>query len=301
MAIQPEADASHRARRGRRAVTVGLFANMLLAGLKTAIGIVGHSPALLADGINSTSDVAYYIVVSVFVRLAGKPADEEHPHGHSQLESVGALVVGSFVITTAVAIFWESVNHFYDVFTGESRYAGAASIALWVALFTILLKIILTIYTRRVGMQTNNASIIALEYDHRNDIFSAGAAAVGIGGGQFGYPWIDPLAGSLVALVILRTGIEILRQSTSDLMDTIPGQTLRRQIEEELTPNGRIKEIEEVHAYRFGQNFVVTLTIGVDGDLSVEEGDRIASWIERRLIENIEPVRRVHVHYHPAE
>jgi cation diffusion facilitator family transporter len=97
---------SKRNRKGNQAVVIGLLANIFLAGLKTSIGILGHSPALLADGINSTSDVAYYIVVSIFVRLAGKPADEEHPYGHNQLESIGALVVGSFVITTAVAIFW---------------------------------------------------------------------------------------------------------------------------------------------------------------------------------------------------
>jgi len=95
-------------------ITISLLANILLAGLKTSVGVLGHSPALLADGINSTSDVAYSIVVSIFVRLAHKPADDEHPYGHSQLESIGAVVIGSFVITTAIAIFWNSINTIYD-------------------------------------------------------------------------------------------------------------------------------------------------------------------------------------------
>ena len=73
------------------AVQVGLTANILLAVVKCVVGILGNSHALLADGINSTSDVAYGVVVSIFVRLSGKPADHEHPYGHDQLESVAAV------------------------------------------------------------------------------------------------------------------------------------------------------------------------------------------------------------------
>jgi cation diffusion facilitator family transporter len=293
------AQTTKRARKGNQAVTIGLLANIILAGLKTSIGILGHSPALLADGINSTSDVAYYIVVSVFVRLANKPADAEHPYGHSQLESIGALVVGSFVITTAVAIFWDAINTIYELWIGEISYQGASSLALLVALFTVALKIILTVYTRRIGQQTKNVSIMALAYDHRNDIYSASAAVIGITLGRFGYPWVDPLAGALVALVILRTGIEILRESTSDLMDTIPGEALRKEIEELLAANEKIQQIDEVQAHRFGPYLVINITICVDGLLTVREGDQIATCVERELMTNIASLRRVHVHYHP--
>ncbi|HBY09197.1 MAG TPA: cation transporter [Chloroflexi bacterium] len=280
-------------------MAIGLLANLLLAALKTSIGILGHSPALLADGINSTSDVAYYIVVSVFVRLANKPADDEHPYGHSQLESIGALVVGSFVITTAVAIFWDAVNTIYELTIGEISYEGASALALWVALFTVALKIILTIYTRQIGHQTRNASIMALAYDHRNDVFSASAAVIGITLGRIGYPWVDPLAGALVALVILRTGIEILRESTYDLMDTVPGKALRDEIEELLAPDEQIKQIDEIHAHRFGPYLLVNITICVDGELTVRAGDEISTCVERELMQNIASVRQVHVHYHP--
>jgi len=293
------AQTTKRARKGNQAVTIGLLANLLLAGLKTSIGILGHSPALLADGVNSTSDVAYYIVVSVFVRLANKPADDEHPYGHSQLESIGALVVGSFVITTAVAIFWDAINTIYELWIGEINYQGASSLALWVALFTVVIKIILTLYTHRIGHQTKNISITALAYDHRNDVFSASAAAIGITLGRMGYFWVDPLAGALVALVILRTGIEILRESTSDLMDTVPGVELQEQIEDLLTPDEQIKQIDEVHAHRFGPYLVINITVCVDGHLTVRQGDQIATCVEQVIMENIASVRRVHVHYHP--
>ena len=290
---------SERAKKGNQVVSIGLLTNVLLAGLKTSIGVLGHSPALLADGINSTSDVAYYIVVSIFVRLANKPSDDEHPYGHSQLESIGALVVGSFVITTAMAIFWDSMNTVYDLFQGVGEFRGATSFAFWVALFTVTLKIILTVYSQRVGKQTNNASIMALAYDHRNDIFSALAAMVGILLGRLGYFWVDPLAGALVALVILRTGIEILRESTANLMDTVPGKTLRFQIEKLVESNQKIESIDEIYAHRFSPYLVINITVCVDGNLTVAQGDQIANWVEQIIFDNIDAVRRVHVHYHP--
>lgn len=73
--------------------------------MKTIFGVLGHSPALLAEGINSISDVAYYLVASIFVRLANKRADSEHPYGHPQLEDIASLVVGAFIVGTAVKIF----------------------------------------------------------------------------------------------------------------------------------------------------------------------------------------------------
>lgn len=281
-------------------INVGLLSNILLAVLKTVIGIVGHSSALLADGINSTSDVAYYIVASIFMRLARKPADTEHPYGHRQLESIAALIVGSFVITTAVAVFWDSVNKVYDLWTGEVVYGGAAAVALWVALFTILVKIGLTIYTQRAGIQTGNPMVVALAYDHRNDIFSSSAAAVGIFLGQQGYPWVDPLAGALVAFVIGRTGIEILRESSVELMDAVPSEQLHNQVVGLLKDVPEINEVEEVQAHRFGPYLVMNLTICVDGKISVAAGDQIASHVESLLYSNIQFLRRVHVHYHPG-
>ena len=154
-----------RKRRGILTVNLGLAANVFLAALKTSIGILGHSPALLADGVNSTSDVAYGIVVSVFMRLAGKPPDEEHPYGHSQMESIAAVVVGSFVMTTAIAIFWDAVNNVYDLLAGQGDFSGAAIGALWVALLTVALKLGLTIWTQRIGRQTQNAAVLALAYN----------------------------------------------------------------------------------------------------------------------------------------
>ncbi|MFA6568053.1 MAG: cation diffusion facilitator family transporter [Victivallales bacterium] len=282
------------------AVNVGLFSNIFLAAIKTVIGVIGHSPALLADGINSTSDVAYYIVVRIFMVMARKPADDEHPYGHRQLESIAALAVGAFVVTTAIAIFWDAINKVYDLWTAKSDFGGASLAALAVGLLTVAIKVALTSMTQRIGRQTNNSAILALACDHRNDIYAASAASAGIFLGRMGYTWVDPLAGALVALVILRTGIEILRKSSDDLMDTVPGKMLNHEVTHILSDIPGVRQVEEILAHRFGEYLVINVTIGIDGSLTVTEGDQIASLVEHELHQKISLLKRVHVHYHPV-
>jgi len=289
-----------RKSQGVLAINVGLAANALLALVKTGVGILGHSPALLADGINSTSDVAYGVVMSICMRISQKPADHEHPYGHDQMESIAAVVVGAFVISTGIALFWNSIDDVYRLLSGGDGYSGAAEIALWVALVTVAVKIVLTGWTGKIGKTTQNSAVQALAHDHRNDIFASIGAAVGIYYGMAGYPWVDPLAGALVSLIVLYTGIEILRDSTADLMDTVPGKSLGKKVREILAVQDGVEEVEEVRAHRFGPYLVMNLTIGVNGELSVRDGNDIATEVEKRLIAEIDFLRRVHVHYHPV-
>src|SRR5512141_1111951 len=169
-----------RDRKSLWAVNLGLGINIILSALKTVFGILGHSPALLAEGITSVSDVAYYVVAGIFVRLANKPADNEHPYGHRQLESIASLVVGAFVVATAVKVFWDSVDKMWDLLDGELTSLGAHPFALWVALGTVAIKIFLFYYVRKLGRDTHNPVVDALAYDHRNDILSASSASVRI-------------------------------------------------------------------------------------------------------------------------
>ncbi len=283
-----------------RAINAGLVANALLALLKTTIGIIGHSSALLADGINSSSDVAYYVVVKICVRFSREPPDREHPYGHRQLESIAALAVGAFVITTAIALFWDAINNVYDILSGGATTGAVRLLALWVALATILSKLVLAVYTRRVAQQTGNMAIQALASDHRNDIVSASGAALGILLSRLGFAWGDPLLGAVVALVVLFTGIQILRESAADLMDAVPSDVLEQQAHAILKAVPGVLAVEEIFAHRFGPYLVLHVTVGVDGALRVAEGDRIATAVENELTNHIALVRRVYVHYHPA-
>lgn len=283
-----------------RAVWVGLIANVLLAGLKTAVGILGHSQALLAEGINSTTDVAYNAVVWIFTRLARKPPDEEHPYGHRQLETIAALAVGAFVITTAITVFWNAVNDAYDLMIGERQAEATSVAALTVAAFTVALKTALTLWTRRMGERTHSPVVNAMGRDHRNDILSALAATVGIALARLGYLWVDPLAGALVSLVILGTGIQILREASADLLGSRPDPDFVAFVRERVLAVPGVDHIDDLTLHHFGPYLMLNLTIGVDGDLKVAEGDAIATQVEQALFEQIEFLRGVHIHYHPT-
>ncbi|MBN1265122.1 MAG: cation transporter [Anaerolineales bacterium] len=283
------------------AVRIGLIANILLAGLKTAAGIFGHSPALLADGINSTSDVAYYVVVSIFIRHAYKPPDKEHPYGHRQFESIASVAVGAFVITTAITILWNAANKIFNMASGQQDMLTATPTALIVAVFTVLLKIALTFFTQEIGRSVGTSTVAALARDHRNDIFSALAAVLGISLSRLGYHWVDPLAGAVVALVILRTGIQIIQESSAELMTTAPAPILVDQIYCLLENIESVEQVEEINVQKFGHYMILNLILCMDGSMSIREGDSICTQVEQVLTENIDFLLRVHIHYHPSD
>ncbi len=293
-------DIKNRQRDAESVVNIGLFFNAILAFVKVFAGIVGHSQGLLADGINSVSDVIYFVVVKIFVRLSGKPADSEHPYGHHQLESIAALVVGAFVITTGAAIFWDSVNSAFDLFMGTAPQLKVRMFALVVALATIISKIFLMLHANRISKKTRNLAINALARDHRNDIFASTGAVIGILLNMQGFAWGDPVAGAVVAVIVAKTGMDILREASSDLMDNVPSKEITAQIHELLNGVEEIKSIEDIHAHRFGPYLVVNLTICIDGNLSVKDGNEIADTVESTLISGLEMLRKVYVHYHPV-
>ncbi|TAL39046.1 MAG: cation transporter [Spirochaetes bacterium] len=283
------------------AVNLGLVSNIVLAFLKVFFGMLGHSPALLADGINSTSDVAYYIATKIFLRLSVEPADHEHPYGHRQMESIASVVVGAFILSTAVAIFWNALDGVYDALVRHTPAPETPLITLGIALFTICLKIALTLVTKRIGAKTNNSAIRALAFDHINDIFASLAAAVGIYFGREGFPWVDPLAGGVVALFILRTGINIIRESALALMSTAPATELTQRITGVAKGIPEISGIERIRVHTFGQYLVVNIDICIDGSRTIRRGDEISTMLESRLVAEIDEIVDVHVHYHPGD
>ncbi|HPN84245.1 MAG TPA: cation diffusion facilitator family transporter [Victivallales bacterium] len=285
----------------RRILNAGLACNVALALAKTLAGIFGHSRALLADGINSTSDVVYYFAVKIFMEIAHKPADERHPYGHRQMESIAALTVGAFVITTAAALFWDSADDAFHFFLNERDNSPPKYFTLIIALSTILIKVYLYLFTKKGASKFKNPALMALAYDHRNDILSASAATLGIIFSIIGFGWFDPLAGAIVSILILKTGIKIIKESSDELMDTVPGEHLNETIKNISFGVDGIGSIEEVKAHRFGPYLVVNMVIGVDGGISVAAGDKIATNLEEKLISSIEGLSKVYVHFHPQE
>ncbi|MDD3536620.1 MAG: cation diffusion facilitator family transporter [Candidatus Cloacimonetes bacterium] len=281
-------------------VNLGLLCNVILAALKTSVGIFGHSPALLADGINSTSDVAYYIAVKIFMTHAKKPADKEHPWGHRQLEPIAAIVVGAFILTTGVAIFWGSINQVYELFSGSASARIASLWALVIALATFFLKIFLYFFTRKAAKNTHNPTLRALANDHLNDIMAALAVVVGLLMGKLGYPWMDPAAGAIVAIYIAKTGVEIIMDSSSELMDRVPDEAFVRDLQSIAKTVNSVQGVQDVSMHRFGTYYTLHLTLSMVGKLSLEEAHAKSHEVEKLLKQRFgDSLKEVHIHYHP--
>jgi len=290
-----------QAQRKKMILQLGLISNALLAVGKIAVGILGQSPALLAEGIMSTSDVAYYVVVSVFMRIASKPADTEHPQGHGQLESIGVVVVGAFVVSTAISVFWNSISTMIDILLQRSDFAGASQWALIVGAGTIVVKIGLSLMTSRAGKRMDSSMLAALAKDHINDVFSATAATLGIFLGRLGLVWVDPFAGAVVALVILKTGVEILQDGSAALMESTPSRKQREEMIAILDEIPGIQSVQSISSRQLGPYQALNLTLGIDGAISVREGDDLATRAEKALEQRWDTLRDIHIHYHPTD
>jgi cation diffusion facilitator family transporter len=285
-----------------RTINLGLASNVFLALFKTFIGIFGHSSALLADGINSTSDFVYYVAVKIFTKQANKPADDEHPYGHRQLESISAIVVGAFVLTTGIAIFWGAINSMYDLLTNVKPGYTVSIFALVAAIITFGLKIYLYFFTKRNAKETQNPTLRALANDHLNDIMASLSVVIGVIGGRMGFLWMDPLAGAVVSIFILKTGISIIMDSSSELMDTFPDVSFRDDLVSASMQVEGVRHVDVIGMHKFGPFFIINLDIGVDGKLTISQGHGIADQVEQVLMEAYSvSLKKVHVHYHPVE
>ncbi len=288
-------------KRNNLAVNLGLVSNIVLTILKMIGGIFGHSYSLIADGINSGADIVYYLSVKILLKAASKPADKEHPYGHKQFENIATIVIGAFIVTTALAIAWQSIDRFIAVIN-HTEFDPVSSWTIYIALFTVILKIGLYMFSGRVYRTTGNPAIKALKSDHLNDIFATSAVVIGIFFARRHFTWVDPVAGALVAAFILRTGIEIISDATHDLIDTIPSKVFTSEITEIARSVEGIFRVTDIGVHRFGTHFILNLTIEVNGAISVELGHSLAEKLEKKLFENYkDTLRKVNIHYHPVK
>ena len=289
-----------RNRKDNLVVNLGLFTNIILSGIKILVGIVGKSQGLLADGINSTSDVTYYLVVKVLMKFSKKPPDDRHPYGHRQLESISAVIIGAFIVTTALALFWYSINSIYKVVNNQTEILISSNWPIVIAVFTVILKIFLFIQAKNVYKKTENPTIKALATDHINDMLASTAVTIGIIMAKMGYHWVDPLAGAIVAIFIFKTGIEIVSEASWQLMDTIPNKDFSKSIKKIANSIDKIENVEEIGIHRFGPDFIINMTIQIDGNLRIYEGDQIADKLEKKLKDQYgSSLFKVNIHYHP--
>ncbi len=284
----------NRYNQSKRVSIISIIINIILSTLKILIGFVYSSKALIADGVHSLSDTVSTMVVLYSIRLSHSPADEEHPYGHGKAEAIGTSILAIILLITGYLLIKDAI---VSIRVGNTYIPGKA--ALWMAAVSILSKEWLYRYTVKVGKEIKSKGLIADAHHHRSDALSSIAALIGITGARMGYTILDPLAGMIVALFIVRIGIKILRDAINELMDGVPDKKKIYKIKEIIQDLEGVIEVGDIKLRSYGPQVFVDLSVVVDDKLSVIEGHQVAADVKAHIKNADSSVAEVMVHIDP--
>lgn len=273
---------------------VGLGTNIVLTIFKLLAGIFGRSYAMVADGLHSLSDILATGIVYIGICIGARPADEDHPYGHENAETIAAFLVALIVFVTGI---YAGVSAILAIVHKELRIPSA--IALLAAAVSIILKEGLFRYTIKVGEKSNNPAIISNSWEHRSDAYSSVASLIGIAGARLAFPLLDPLAGLVVSVFILKISIHLIRSNIGILMDERPNPIILNNIKTVIRDIKEVKNIDSIKVHPRGSSFTIDIEIAIDSHLTVEEGHRIAVMVRKKLFKEVRYIREVMVHVHP--
>jgi cation diffusion facilitator family transporter len=276
---------------GTLAIFIGILGNILLTAIKFWGGIWGNSAALIADAIHSLSDLLSDGIALFTYKIGQLPSDDNHPYGHGRFETVGSVLIGTVIALAGLGLLFE---------LAAALRAGEEHILdFWVlipAVLSILINEWLFWYTYQLGKKIHSPTLVANAWHHRSDAISSVAALAGIGGALAGWPILDPLAGGLVALMILGTGCKIIVEGCRDLMDEGLDEVKIEQIEEIILETPGISSFHQLRSRKVGGKSFIDTSILVDKDLTVSEGHHIAETLRRNLFRQFSFIEDALIH-----
>lgn len=286
-----------RLKRSLRVTLVGLAANMLLTGAKFTAGILGHSQALIADAVESLSDIFSSIIVWRGIVIAAEPADEDHPYGHGKAEPLAAATVATMLLAAAA---WIAVESFHKI---AQPHPAPAPFTLLVLLGVIGIKEGLFRFVLRESISVESSAVHTDAWHHRADVITSVAAGIGISiallGGK-GYESADEFAAIVAAAIIVWNAWKLLRPALNELMDRSPGRELRERIRHIAEAVEGVDRIEKCLVRKMGYHFYADMHVEVDPQMTVKRSHEIAHVVKDRIRAQIPRVRDVLVHIEPS-
>lgn len=278
---------------------IAITSMLVSAGLSAAkiiIGLRAHSIAVVSDGLESAGDVLASGLVLFGLVLAAKPPDTEHPYGHGRLEILSALIVGMMLTASGTLISFRSLESMGDV-----RHAPAAY-AIWPLIASIVLKTVLSFSKHVYGKKIRSSALIADAWNDTVDIFSGSAALAALGITLYDpvrFVAADHFGGATVGLIIIFLGIRVVRDTTLQLIDTMPDPAALDRIRQVALQVPGALGIEKCYARKTGLQWHVDLHLEVEPAMSVYESHEIATQVRTRIREELDWVADVLVHVEP--
>jgi cation diffusion facilitator family transporter len=283
-------------RQASRAALIGLMINLMLGVAKLVGGIWGHSFALLSDAVNSLGDALTSVVVLFALRFAQRPADQEHPYGHTRAEAIAASNLAMLIVLSALWIGWEAIQRI------GSLHEVPPVWTLWIAGVNVVIKEGLYRYNVRVGRRTKSSAIIANAWDHRSDAFCSLAVLVGLAvvrGAGPSWIWADEAAALIVVVAIVYSGVQLFRSSASELMDLQADDEFVRRLRETAQQVPGVRAVEKLRVRKTGLEFLADMHLEVDAHTTVAEGHRIGHAVKDLLVQQFQALRDVLIHLEP--
>ncbi len=281
-----------------RTTYFSIFGNASLALIKGLAGFFGNSYALIADAIESTTDIFSSLLVLFGLTYAKKPADENHPYGHGKIEPLITFVVVAFLVTSATIIAYESIQHI------QTPHKTPESWTLYILGAIILWKEISYQIVIRKSKLTHSSSLKADAWHHRSDAITSVMAFIGISIALIfgkGYETADDWAALLASAFILYNSYLIFRPALGEIMDEHQYDDLILEIREKALEVKGILGTEKCFIRKSGMKYHVDLHAIVDGSISVEKGHWIAHNLKDYLRKEIPNLGHVLIHIEPNE
>lgn len=274
---------------------LSILLNIGLTIMKILAGIFGNSTAIIADGLHSASDIITSIGILIGNKISRKPRDEEHQYGHEKAESLVAFVLAAVLIIVAVEIGYKGVVALFNL----NEIQVPTLLPLIVALISIGVKEYQYQITIRVAKKINSSSLKADAWHHRSDALSSIAAFIGIGGAMLGFKILDPIASIIVAIVVVKVGIDILKSACNELMDSSISKQDISEIKSMIDNNQKIYGIKDFKSRKYGSVAYIDMSIFIDKAKTLEEAHDIADNLEHNIISTLSYIKEINIHTEP--
>ncbi len=272
----------------------GIIGNIFLLIIKFSVAFISHSQALIADAINSAGDIFSSLMTYIGNKIACTPSDDNHNFGHGKAEYIFSMLISVFMLFIASKILLDS---FVSIIT-KKEFIFSYYLIL-VCIITILVKLTLYLYCKKLYKKHSNILINASMKDHRNDILLTMGTLTSIILGSFGYYFFDGIFGAVISIYIMLSGIGIFLESYKILMDVSLDSNAKEEIIKYIKSQKEIKKISDFHTVATGYKYIAIVTIYVDGSLSTFKSHEIADNLEQEIPKKYRKIYRVIVHVNP--
>ena len=271
----------------------GMIGNIFLLAFKAMVAFTSKSQAMIADCINSAGDIFASLMTAIGNKIASEPDDDDHNFGHGKAEYIFSLFIAISMVVVSVKTIIDAI---FALFNGNDIVFSWWLIV--VCIITIITKLCLYIYTKTMYKKYNNILLEASMQDHRNDCVITTFTLISILLSLKGIDWFDSVVGIGISAWICKTGIEIFMESYNTLMDKSIDENTKDIILDLIHAYKEIKSVNDISSAPVGYQYVIFLTIAVDGDMTTIESHKLADSLEKNISE-LDKVHKAIVHVEP--